>query len=90
MPFELRDDTSHAEFKRLRANLASSWSGPKSKIIEVELAALEPNGLMSTVCPVPTVDSNQINCVEAVPECVLDPSSRRLRLAGFSNARKRA
>eukprot|EP00969_Alexandrium_andersonii_P178399 7887950-Alexandrium_andersonii.AAC.1 len=65
MLFELHDDPTHAELRKIRANLASSWSGPKCNIIEVDIAGVEPGGLMCNVCVVPTVDYHGINCAGA-------------------------
>eukprot|EP00969_Alexandrium_andersonii_P139302 6161365-Alexandrium_andersonii.AAC.1 len=45
---------------------------------------------MSNVCFVPTVAHEHCNCIDAVPECMLEPGCRRWRLAGFPNTHKRA
>eukprot|EP00969_Alexandrium_andersonii_P175240 7749579-Alexandrium_andersonii.AAC.1 len=59
----------------------SPWSGPKANLDEVEFAALQPDGLLSKVFVVPALEHERFICVEAVPECTLDSSCRRRRLA---------
>eukprot|EP00969_Alexandrium_andersonii_P253313 11195479-Alexandrium_andersonii.AAC.1 len=75
-------------------DVLSSWSGPKCRLIDIELAALKDGGLQPNVCIVPTAEEwwadQHFNCVEAVPECVLEAGSRRWPLGGFPNARRRA
>eukprot|EP00969_Alexandrium_andersonii_P299109 13223423-Alexandrium_andersonii.AAC.1 len=80
---ELQEDPFQEGRKKLRRNTASSRSGPKCRVIDVELATLEPDGLMSNVCVAPTSEGRwedkHFNSMEAVPECMLEPGSRRWR-----------
>eukprot|EP00969_Alexandrium_andersonii_P002287 99748-Alexandrium_andersonii.AAC.1 len=69
----------HSQYKELRAIPVSPWAGPKAILDEVEFASLEPDGLLSTVFVVAASEDEHLNCLEAVPECMLDDSSRRWR-----------
>eukprot|EP00969_Alexandrium_andersonii_P032766 1430569-Alexandrium_andersonii.AAC.1 len=78
------------QYKELRAISVIPWAGPKAILDEVEFASLEPDGLLSRVFVVAASEDDHFNCLEAVPECMLDEYSRRWRLSCFADTRRRA
>eukprot|EP00969_Alexandrium_andersonii_P198643 8772657-Alexandrium_andersonii.AAC.1 len=90
MLFSPLGDPFHRDMHELRSNPVSPWAGPKAILDEVEFAIMEPKGADSVICVVAGREDAVGNCLEAVPECLLDPSTHRWRLSEFTNVHRRA